>query len=1165
MPLTLKSLFAKPVDRPIEGVIKADDEESLRLEVEEYVLTNEVAKRLSQFLEAYNHYENANGVWISGFFGSGKSHLLKMLSMLLQNQVIDGTPMLERFLPKCEDELLKAEITKAVGIPSQSILFNIDQKADVISKEQMDALLAVFMKVFDEMCGYFGKLGHIAQFERDLDSRDLFGNFRTAYEMTAGKPWEQGREQAILEKANIATAYAEVTQTDPGDAKGILDRYRKDYRVSIEEFAEKVDRYLKTKPDHFRLNFFVDEVGQYIAENTKLMTNLQTIAESLATKCRGRAWVIVTAQSDMQKALGSLTNKQANDFSKIQARFANRLNLTSADVDEVIERRLLEKKPEHHPILADLYHANVNNFGVFFDFGDGARTYRNYRDQDHFVNAYPFVPYQFTLFQDAISGLSSHSAFEGKHSSVGERSMLAVFQDVAVHIKDHEPGQLATFDLMYEGISSVLKGRIKRSIQVAEDNLGHPFATRLLKALFLVKYVREFKASKRNLCVLMHESFDTDLQALKAKVDKALILLENQSYVQRNGEVYNYLSDEERDIEEEIKNEEVESTDVAKELEGMIFTSVLKDSKIRHEQTRQDYPFSRKLDERLYGRERELALHVITPFHDDHPERLETLMLRQAGRDELLAVLPADKRLFDSMMRYKRTEKYLRLNTTRTQQEGVRRILNDKQLQNQDRKADILELIGELFGQASFSIDGAKLDISGEDPRLRVHRAFQELITRTYPNLRMLRGVEYREADVAQCLNPESGFLGADLDVVSEAEQEILANIRLQQAKNKRTTAKAIVEAFQKKPYGWSYPAILCNIAKLLGRGKMQARFDADLINAGDLANALRNTASQGNIHLEPQIVVPPSKVRALKDFHQEFFNRPPAHQEATPLANETKEALGLLTTELGEIAAQSERYPFVTALADVLKTLKKTATKPPDWFFDELPDHKNDLLDLKENTIEPLRQFMSGPRRAIYDAAAQLVREQSANFDYIEGGDKDELKAILADGDCFTGTHMQRAKELTDSLKAQVDERLSAERDRVLAALDLQQQRFQSLEEVTSVPEEQKAVLLKPFEDLRAHLASQTLIPVVNDAFRKFQGDTYSKLLTDLAQANAKAAGTGGDTVAPVGMKYIPMRSLPVAYPKAWLQDEADVDAYLKLLRESLLEQIANGNRVQP
>ena len=162
--MSLKTIFNKPVDRHIEGVIKADDEASLKLELEEYVLTNEVEKRLEAFLDAYNNYEGANGVWISGFFGSGKSHLLKMLALVLENRDIAGKSALDIFLSKCEgNEILQGDIKRAVEIPSKSILFNIDQKADVISKTQIDALLAVFLKVFDEMCGYYGKQGHIAQ------------------------------------------------------------------------------------------------------------------------------------------------------------------------------------------------------------------------------------------------------------------------------------------------------------------------------------------------------------------------------------------------------------------------------------------------------------------------------------------------------------------------------------------------------------------------------------------------------------------------------------------------------------------------------------------------------------------------------------------------------------------------------------------------------------------------------------------------------------------------------------------------------------------------------------------------------------------------------------------------------------------------------------------
>ena len=240
----LSDIFEKSIDRAIDGVIKADDEASLRIELDEYVITGEIGQRLEQFLEAYNNYQTSNGVWISGFFGSGKSHLLKMLALLLENREVDGKRAFDIFSDKLKDDpMLAGALRKAVSIPSKSILFNIDQKADVISKTDVDALLSVFQKVFDESCGFYGKQPHIAQFERDLQEREQLQAFKTAFEAAAGKSWERGREQALLEAKNIATAFAAVTGGDASDAKDILTQYRKDTHVSIEDFVGTVNHY----------------------------------------------------------------------------------------------------------------------------------------------------------------------------------------------------------------------------------------------------------------------------------------------------------------------------------------------------------------------------------------------------------------------------------------------------------------------------------------------------------------------------------------------------------------------------------------------------------------------------------------------------------------------------------------------------------------------------------------------------------------------------------------------------------------------------------------------------------------------------------------------------------------------------------------------------------
>lgn len=1182
--ITLKTIFNKPVDRPIEGVIKADDEASLRLEIEEYVLTNEVEKRLESFLDAYNNYEGANGVWVSGFFGSGKSHLLKMLAFLLENRQIDGASALDLFLPKCGDnEILRGDLKRAVAIPSKSILFNIDQKADVISKTQIDALLAVFVKVFDEMCGYYGKHGHIAQFERDLDSRGLYEQFKSAYESTAGRSWQKGREQALLEAKNIAKAYAQATGGDEAQALGILDKYRSQYRVSIEDFAEQVHAYIEGQSPDFRLNFFVDEVGQYIAENIKLMTNLQTIAESLATKCRGRSWVIVTAQEEMGMVVGEMGKQQGNDFSKIQARFANRMKLTSADVAEVIQKRLLMKTEEGVRLLSEIYHAQSNNFKTLFDFADGSQTYRNFQDRDHFIHSYPFIPYQFALFQSAIQNLSQHNAFEGKHSSVGERSMLGVFQQVAIQIGDHEIGRLATFDKMFEGIRTALKANIQRAIIQAESHLDGPFAIRLLKTLFLVKYVKEFKPTLRNLCVLMLDGFNQDLPALRKRVEEALTLLEQQTYVQRNGELYEYLTDEEKDVEQEIKNTEVESSEVATELEKIVFDQVIKLRKIRYDENGQDYPFSRKLDDRQCGREHDLAIHVISPFHE-HAENEQMLRTNSTYKsDELFVLLPADERLMRDILMYKRTEKYIRQNISITQQEAVKRILADKGSQNRERLAELQKRVQSLMGKARLFVAGTDIEIGSEDAQTRVLRGFQELISRAYPNLRMLRGITYTEEMIKTILRDKKGTLfGTDTTVLAESEQEILAFIQSNNRGGVRTTLKSLLERFEHKPYGWYYAAVLCTLANLCARGKVEVRADGNLLEESELERALRNNHGHGNVVLEPQVEFTASQVRALKAFFEDFFDAPPHASEAKALGKEASTALQDLMHQLTPLAAQASQYPFLNALSPVLEKLKELTGKPYNWYLTELTRQEDALLDMKESVIDPVRKFMSGPQKGIFDNARKFVQTQEPNFANIDGDETAQLVTILNDPECFKGNRMQQVKLLLETLQEKVAAQVGAEMAKAKETVAGLKGRLCGMAEFGTLNGEQQEQITRPFNDFNAAIERQNLIAVIRDTLRRFEESDYQRLLSQMTSwaqpaPTPEPALVLGETATPdkglsptppakpeLRIEYVPSRLVKVFFDKAWLADETDVERYLESMREALLEEIRKGKRIQ-
>lgn len=1186
--MSLREIFAKPIDRPIEGVIKADDNASLRQEVEEYVLTQEIEKRLDHFLSAYNNYTGANGVWLSGFFGSGKSHLLKMLALLLENREIDGKRVLDEFLNKCEeDEFLRAEINNAAGVNSQSILFNIDQKADVISKTQIDALLSVFMKVFDEACGYYGKQGYIARFERDLDERGQLADFHKAYEALANKPWERGREEWLMEQSNVSKAFAQVSGQEPESARGILQKYREDYRVSIEDFAEMVKRHIDRRGKDFRLNFFVDEVGQFIAGNVKLMLNLQTIAESLATKCNGQAWVIVTAQEDMDSVIGGMSRTEGDDFTKIQARFANRLKLTSTNVAEVIQRRLLKKTEASKPELQSLYEQHTGNLRTLFGFTDGSITYKNFRDDDHFVDCYPFIPYQFDLFQSVIQGLSVHNVFEGKHSSVGERSMLAVFQQVAKQIQDQTMGQLATFDLMFEGMRTAIKSGAIQPILTLERNAEGEFAPRLLKTLFLVKYVQGFKATVHNLSILMLESFEEDQRELSLRVQEALNRLEQQTYIQRSGELYEYLTNEEKDVEQEIKNIDIENADVLEKLADVCFDNVLRTRKIRYEDNGQDYPYTRKLDDKAYTREQELAIHIISPLHE-YAGNIDRLRGYSAyNENELVIILPSDDRLVSDMAMLLKTEKYFKQNYSSTQKDEVRRILTDKNAQNQKRLTELQERARSLLGTATFMVAGTEIELASEDATSRIIQSFQELIGRNYPNLRMLRGHIYTEEQIATNLTYGDGeLLDSETLSLPEPEQELLSFIQGNERSGVRSTLKSALEKFERKPYGWYQAAILCTLARLIARGKVDLRADSNLLEHDHLERALRNSHGYANVQIAPQAAFTAGQVGKLKSFYAEFFHEVAPANEPKALGQATANGVKVLIGDLQVLMGQENEFPFLQGLQPSIERLKPLGEKNYDWFLTELPAQEDDLLDLKEDLIDPIRAFMSGPHKDIYRKARKFLREQAPNIRDLRtpvGGvaettgsssgpdaDPDALNALLDDPQCFKGDRLSAVRGQISALSQRIEDQLNAERDTALFRLTQLRDALQGMPECAQLTPEQQRSMVTTFERAEAEINAEQLMPMVRDRINRFEQQEYTQLLSQITRWAAPEPtpaqdAEGKEAAQPAQPpRFVNIRNVPVGFRSPLLKSPDDVDRYVNALREMLLEEIHQGKQIQ-
>ena len=246
-------MFRKPIDRDIKGVIKVGqkEEENMKQELEEYVVTNELQKHFRDFFSAYSKGINGNtddmGVWISGFFGSGKSHLLKILSYLLSNKEINGKKAIDYFLEdnKIKDEMVIADMKIACQTSTDSILFNIDSKSDSTGNKGKDDILKVFLKVFNEMQG-FSSIPHLADLERELRENDKYEEFKEKFQEITGKVWTEERHKFNFIRTKVAQTIEEIGFMSESGIKDWLEISKKDYSISIEDFAKMVNKYIKS-------------------------------------------------------------------------------------------------------------------------------------------------------------------------------------------------------------------------------------------------------------------------------------------------------------------------------------------------------------------------------------------------------------------------------------------------------------------------------------------------------------------------------------------------------------------------------------------------------------------------------------------------------------------------------------------------------------------------------------------------------------------------------------------------------------------------------------------------------------------------------------------------------------------------------------------------------
>jgi hypothetical protein len=468
------------------------------------------------------------------------------------------------------------------------------------------------------------------------------------------------------------------------------------------------------------------------------------------------------------------------------------------------------------------------------------------------------------------------------------------------------------------------------------------------------------------------------------------------------------------------------------------------------------------------------------------------------------------------------------------------------------------------MGNATYFVGGKEVELAGEDGQTKVQRAFVELTKKTYTNLKLLRGQHYQESDVTKILTDGEQGLFGDETSLPESQQEMLSHIQSNQRGGVRTTVKLLLEKYERKPYGWPYAAVLCTLAHLCARGKIEVRESTNLLDDAELTRALTNSNVQGNLILDPQVEFTPGQTKKLKSFYNDYFEKVAHATEAKALAGETQQAFLDQKIDLQRLHDQAEHYPFLRLLTAVIDDLSELESKPYQWFVTELTGDEEKWLDeYKDQVIDPILKFMKGPNKTRLDEANHLLKQHDANLRYIDAEELDAIKAAVVDPNVFKGNMFKKLREDMGALKSKLNSKIDEQRSIALGEIESFENKLNQYAGYISLNDARKAEVQAKFELAKEQINEQSLIAMIRDTVSGFETHQYSQLFQQMDDWNMPP-GEAPQSPGTKGVDIVGVRDLSISFNSPLLESEADVEAYLDSYKQALIDTIKQGKKVR-
>lgn len=1086
--MLIKDMFVKPIDRDIKGVVKVgqDDKKVIQQELEEYVVTKELVNHFRDFFTAYkkgiHHRTDKIGVWISGYFGSGKSHFLKILSYILSNTQVEGKKAIDYFKDneKIKSAMIFEDMKLAASFPTDVILFNIDAKSETSGKKDKETILNVFLKVFNENLGYSTN-PYVADLERQLAEDNRYQDFQERYMEITGEEWLGSRHKFNFFKDRVVKTVVAMDYMALETANDWVRSTINPYEISIEEFAQLVRKHINSQARDHRLIFLVDEIGQYIGSNSDLMLNLQTITEELGRLCEGKAWIAVTSQQDID----SVIKVMAKDFSKIQGRFDTRLSLTSANVDEVIKLRILEKEQPAQETLSIIYDNKETIIKNLIIFNDSVEK-KLYKDKKDFCQVYPFIPYQFNVLASVLTSVRRHSS-TGKHLSEGERSMLALFKESAEAIMYEDDGALVPFNIFYNALKkfldhshSVVISRALGNNYINPNNEEDNFNVNVLKTLFMIKYINEVEANLENITTLMVSHIDQDRRLLKERVENALDILMNQMLVQKDGDIYIFLTDEEQEINRDIENQDIESQDLTRKVSEIIFADIFFEDKIKAPgyQNKNPLGFNRGVDELPYKANQsfDFGVKVITPMSGLNGQGRDLRMLSSAAQD-VYVDLPNDGDFLQELRTAMKIEKFLNSPSAYKlpKLKNIKNIKRDEMKKHNDRAKLFLQ---ESLKAAKFYVNGDLLDLATKDFKYNITESLERLVSIVYSKINYITH-PMDESDIYNIFTKKTSQIKLDDGKIPNeiAISEVLNYIRQQTKNHTKISLREIENRFIKAPYGFLDLDVKWIIAKSFKEGLISFTINGNNISLlreipEKIADYILKKAYLEKLLIEEKEIIPDHLKKILKTVSKEVFNATIFNEDTDAMVVEFNKSAKLLIEDLKSTLRdyQDKNYPGKDTISKGISLIQMTIAMDKSIdVFNYVKKQEDNYLDFGDD-YGPIYAFFGGDQREIWDKCQYHldIFEDSRSFIFNEDIEKitNRMKAILAMANPYD--NIKELPGLIDDFITIYNNILDKELEPVLVAINDADQRVIELLEKSGLEEKFFDTYKQTFIDLK-------------------------------------------------------------------------------------------------